>query len=94
MGKRMLNIEILQRVKQAEDIIYDWMLNSKKAITEPETFFEVLVKCGLYKYDSKGRAHYFREDLRTLRDNNKLDIFTKINVIQNAPGRPWIINVK
>lgn len=90
---RILTNEVLQRVKSSEVVIHTWMKNKEKSYTEPEECFEQLVKAGLYKYDSKNKAHYFREDLRNLRENNNLNIFTKIFVTQDAPGRPWAIKM-
>lgn len=91
MGSRVINDDMLKRVYQAESVIYNWMSHELKDITSPEECFEELVKEGYYEYNSKNKAHSFREDLRNLRDHNMLDIFSKINISQVAPYRPWII---
>lgn len=91
---RILTKELNIRIQRAEEAIKDWMLSNKKSETTPEECMEVLVQARLYEYDSHGRAHYFREDLRTLRDNHRLDMFSHIEIKQTAPGRRWTICVK
>lgn len=62
--------------------------------TTPEECMEILVEKLIYVYDSNGRGHHFREDLRTLRDNNILaSEFDKITVKQRIPGAPWHIEI-
>jgi len=80
---RMLNNKMLERVLIAETIIYNWMLNKGITISVPEECIDELVSQNIYKYDSKKKAFNFREDLRTLRDNERLDVFTKIRVTQD-----------
>jgi len=54
----------------------------------------LLVEKNLYEYDRNNRGHYFIEDLRTLRDNNQLDLFTDLIIKQKAPGSKWYIRAK
>lgn len=93
MKKRIISTEVLKRVRRTEEIIYERMINSNNPVTRPELCIEVLVSAGVYEFDSKNKAHFFREDLRNLRENNKLDEFTKISISQESPGKPWIIKI-
>ncbi len=91
---RIVTDELINRIHRAEKTIYDWMTSKNKSDTTPEECMEALVNSSLYKYDSNGRGHYFREDLRTLRDNDKLETtFNKILVKQLVPGAAWYIEI-
>lgn len=90
--KRQVNSELINRVRKAEKIILACM--AENSSTTPELCMPELVKHDVYKYDSKGRGHHFREDLRTLRDNNMLETtFEKIKVKQSKPGAHWYIEI-
>lgn len=64
---RMVTDELINRVQRAEKTIYDWMTSNNIAETTPGLCMEILVERLIYKYDSNGRGHNFREDRRTLR---------------------------
>jgi hypothetical protein len=91
---RIATDELIIRVHRAEETIYDWMTSNNKSGTTPELCMEVLVNTLIYKYDSNGRGHNFREDLRTLRDNGLLQTtFKRIAVKQRVPGAAWSIEI-
>jgi len=62
--------------------------------TAPETCMSKLVEQNVYKYDWNNKGYHFREDLRNLRDNNKLDHFTNLVIEQKLPRSRWIIRLK
>ena len=87
---RIVTDELINRVHRAEETIYDWMTIKNIVETTPELCMEVLANKLLYKYDSNGRGHHFREDLRTLRDNDLLGTtFKRIAVKQRVHGAAW-----
>lgn len=57
----------------------------------PKDYMESLATNNIYKYDNNGRSHYFREDLRTLRDCNRLDLFSELVIEQSTPKARWYI---
>lgn len=62
--------------------------------TTPDLCMDILVNNHIYKYNTKGRGHYFRKDLRTLRDNGLLETtFARIAVKQRVPGAPWFVEI-
>lgn len=65
MRKRIVADELINRVHRAEEKIYDWMTSNNKSETTPELCMEVLVNTLIYKYDSNGRGHNFREAKNT-----------------------------
>lgn len=93
MKKRIITNEVLQRVNRAEVIIKDWMIKNNQVCTTPEECFDNLVKAGIYNYSRNQKASEFREDLRNLRDNGKIDIFTEIKVHQTIPRSSWKITI-
>lgn len=91
--KRELTNEVLVRSKKVDTIVSNWMYEKSLSEVDPEACISLLVEYGVYHYDSKGKAHYFREDLRTLRDCGKIGIFEHIKVEQNVPGTRWVISL-
>lgn len=92
LRKRIVTNELIDRVHRAEETIYDWMSSNNILEATLESCIEVLVNNSLYKYDSKGRGHNFRKDLRTLRDKDLLETtFKRIAVKQKKPNTPWYI---
>ncbi|MDK2823806.1 MAG: hypothetical protein PWP71_1724 [Clostridia bacterium] len=92
--KRYLTNEIISRVNKVDRIVSEWMRQNRINEIDPEGCMEILVKNEIYKYDSKGRGHHFREDLRTLRDCNRLDIFSSLLIEQTIPGSRWWIKLR
>lgn len=94
MGKRReLNNRIFTRIAQVDKIISNWLHEKSIPEVDPEGCMPLLVKQGLYPYDSKGKAHHFREDLRTLRDCGRIDAFENLKVEQKVPGARWYISL-
>jgi|GEM_PF-6246069 len=91
---RVITNEVLQRVDRADQVLSNWMRANGIYEIDPEGCMSKLVESGIYKYDSKNKGHHFREDLRTLRDNNKLDLFTNLVIEQNKPRSRWLIKLK
>ena len=86
--------DLINRAHKAEETIFDWMTSNNIVETTPEDCMGVLVNNLLYKYDSKGRGHNFRKDLRTLRDSGLLETtFKRIAVKQKKPNTPWFIEI-
>ena len=88
---RIFTEDVKQRVQMAEIVIYNWMNSEGKYETNPEECMDILSKSELFNRDWNDRAFYFREDLRTLRDNNHLDIFKDIIVTQKNKRSRWNI---
>ena len=92
--RRIVTDELITRVHRAEIAIFNWIISNNIVETTPELCMEVLVNNLIYKYDSNGRGHNFREDLRALRDNALLETtFKKISVKQRVPGALWSIEI-
>ena len=70
---RVITNDVLQRVSKTDQVISMWMSANKISEITPEDCMSLLVEKNVYEYDSNNRGHYFREDLRTLRDNNQLN---------------------
>ena len=92
--KRVITDEVLQRVVRADQVLSSWMQANEIYEIDPKGCMSKLVENGIYDYDSKYKGHYFREDLRTLRDNKKLDFFNNLSIEQNKPGSRWFIKLK
>ena len=92
--KRKVTQDLLLRISRAEEVVSKWMHKNGIGEIDPEGCMPVLVNNNIYELDSKGRAHYFREDLRTLRDCNNLDAFSKLTIEQAVPGAKWFIKLK
>ncbi|PKM88142.1 MAG: hypothetical protein CVU87_08145 [Firmicutes bacterium HGW-Firmicutes-12] len=91
---RIITYDVLQRVSKADQEISKWMRTNGTYEIYPESCMSILVEKNIYEYDWNNRGHYFREDLRTLRDNNSLDVFTSLIIEQKASRSKWIIKLK
>jgi len=92
--RRVVTNDVLLRVSMADQVLSMWMTANKKYEITPEDCMSLLVERNIYEYDRNNRGHYFREDLRTLRDNNQLNLFTDLIIEQKAPGLRWYIRAK
>jgi len=91
---RVVTNDVLQRVSRADVEVSKWMKEKDIFEIDTEGCMSLLVEKNVYDYDWNHRGHYFREDLRTLRDNSMLDAFKQISVEQKEPGTKWIIHLK
>lgn len=92
--RRVITNDVLQRVSMADQVLSNWMRADKISEVTPEDCMSLLVEKNVYEYDMNNRGHYFREDLRTLRDNSQFNLFTDLIIEQKAPGSKWYIKVK
>jgi len=92
--RRILTNDVLQRVSRADQEVSNWMRTNGTYEIDTESCMGILVERDIYEYDWNNRGHFFREDLRTLRDNNKLDVFTHLVIEQKTPGSKWYIKLK
>lgn len=90
---RVITNDILVRAAKADMLISNWMREKSLSDTDPEDCISLLVEQGIYSYDSKGKAHHFREDLRTLRDCERINVFKQIKIEQKMPGSRWFISL-
>lgn len=84
----------MQRVSMADHELSEWMRENRTYEIDTESCMSILVEKNIYEYDWNNRGHYFREDLRTLRDNSRLNLFTNLAIEQKAPGSKWFIKLK
>lgn len=94
MAQRTVTDEVMKRILKVDIELSAWMGENETCEIAPESCMEFLVGKKIYNYDRNNRGHYFREDLRTLRDNNRLDLFTNLSIEQKAPGSRWYIKLK
>jgi uncharacterized protein YeaC (DUF1315 family) len=92
--KRKITNDVLQRVLRADIELGRWMTTERIPETDTESCMRTLVERNVYNYDWNNRGHYFREDLRTLRDNNQLNVFNNLIIEQKAPGSKWLVKLK
>ena len=90
---RELTDEIFVRIAKVDKLISNWMHEKSIPEIDPEGCMHMLVEQGVYPYDSKGKAHYLREDLRTLRDCGRIDTFESLKIEQKVPGSRWFISL-
>lgn len=90
---RIMTEGLNERIRKIDKILCEWMHKKNYSETDPEGCIDLLVNEGIYKFDSHGRAHYFREDLRTLRDCGKIDIFENLKIEQKTRGAKWYIRL-
>lgn len=92
--KRIVTSDVLQRVSKADIEISKWMKEKGIFEIDTESCMSLLVEKNIYDYDWNHRGHYFREDLRTLRDNGRLNVFTNLAIEQSEPGLKWYLHLK
>jgi hypothetical protein len=92
--ERIVTNDVQQRVSRADIELSKWMKEQGIFEIDTESCMGLLVEKKIYDYDWNHRGHYFREDLRTLRDNGRLDVFSHIAIEQKEPGSKWIIYLK
>lgn len=92
--KRKITNDVLYRVSRADRELGLWMTTERIYETDTESCMSILVEKNIYDYDRNNRGHYFREDLRTLRDNSRLNIFENLIIEQKAPGSKWFVKLK
>ena len=90
---RTLSNDAIARLGRVDRILSEWMRSEKIQEIDPERCMPLLVAKGIYEYDWNGRGHYFREDLRTLRDCGDIKSFKNISVEQTRPGSRWWIRL-
>lgn len=76
--KRVVTNDVLQRVSRADVEVSKWMKEKGIPEIDTENCMDLLVEKKIYDYDWNHRGRYFREDLRTLRDNGMLDAFSHL----------------
>ena len=89
---RIFTEDVRKRILRADEVICKWMIEARQTETTPEECIDILVDAGIYKKKHNGEASYFREDLRNLKANSKLDIFENITV--DKINGYWIITKK
>lgn len=92
--QRSISNSVLINISKVDQVLSEWIRAKGKTETYPEECIDILVEKGIYNLDSKGKAHYFREDLRTLRDCNELMKFENLLIEQRTAGAKWYIRLK
>jgi hypothetical protein len=92
--KKPIPENVLIRISKVDVVISDWLRENGLFETEPEKCVKILADSGIYRFEPETCAHYFREDLRVLRNIRRMDILSDLVIEQNGPMAHWHIKLK